>query len=139
MVLYGQFRDAYNENQALIEKSVSQQGRLVTRALVPVLSDLANDDISPGAFDDALSRLSGHNMMVRVLFRPNALSSANDFYFVAASPSMTELQLAGLRQDLVQQGILGRLAPSLRQELRRGDPLPHRRKAPTRSSPRWAR
>ena len=112
VVLYGQFRDAYNENQALIEKSVSQQGQLVTRALVPVLSDLANDDISPGAFDDALSRLSGNNMMVRVLFRPNALSSANDFYFVAASPSMTELQLAGLRQDLVQQGILDRLAPS---------------------------
>ncbi len=112
VVLYGQFRDAYNENQALIEESVAQQGRLVTRALGPVLADLANDEISPAAFNEAVNRLSGETMMIRVLFRPNALSSANDFYFVAASPTMAEEQLAGLRQDLLRQGILTRLAPS---------------------------
>ena len=110
--LYGQFRDAYNENQALIEKSVAQQGRLVTRALGPVLADLANDEISPAAFEETLNQLAGDNMIVRILFRPNALSSANDFYFVAASPTMTKAQLTGLRRDLLRQRILARLAPS---------------------------
>ncbi len=112
IVLYGQFRDAYSENQALIERSVVQQGRLVTRALVPVLTDFANDAISPAVFNETLNSLVGGSMQVRVLFRPNALSSANDFYFVAASPTKTDLQLAGLRQDLLRERILTRLAPS---------------------------
>ncbi len=112
VILYAQFRDAYRENQELIEKSVRQQGRIVSRALAPILVDLATDDVSPAELSGILATLSGDSMSVRVLYRPNALSAPNEFYFVAASPAMSAEQLTRLRQDLLRQSLLDRLAPS---------------------------
>ncbi len=112
-ILYEQFRDAYSENQRLIEQSVQEQGRLITRAISPILTKSTDDGGVPSAVDigQTLEQLTGGNTMVRILFQPNN-AEAEGFYFVASNPSVSTGYLTQVREQLAREGVLERLAPT---------------------------
>ncbi len=113
LILYYQFQNAYTDNQKLIEQSVSEQGRLITRALTPLLTVTDNGPLPTSReFSQVLQQLTAGEIMVRILFRPAATTGAEGFYFVAANPIVSLGYLAQVRQELESQGVLARLAPS---------------------------
>lgn len=112
-ILYVQFRDAYSENQRLIEQSVQEQGRLITRAITPILTKSAEQGGVPSATDigQTLQQLTGGGTMVRILFQPEN-AEAEGFYFVASNPAVSTGYLTQVRDELARQGVLERLAPT---------------------------
>ena len=113
VILYRQFQDAYSENQRLIERSIQEQGRLITRAIDPLL--LRSDQGSPptpSELREALYQIAGDDITVRLLFSPQAAGDTESFYFVVATPKMSSQLLAETRQELIAQGVLDRLAPT---------------------------
>lgn len=113
IILYSQFQEAYSDNQRLIEQSVQEQGRLIMRAIEPLL--VADGESLPtlGQFSDALEQIADGEILVRVLFRPVAASTGADaFYFVAATPLVSRALLAEVREELLSQGVLDLLAPT---------------------------
>ncbi len=113
LILYYQFQNAYTDNQRLIEQSVAEQGRLISRALVPLLTDPDGGTLPTSSeFSRTLQQLTAGEIMVRILFSPVATTGAEGFYFVAANPVVSLGYLAQVRQELDRQGVLERLAPS---------------------------
>ena len=114
VILYTQFRDAYDENQKLLVQSVREQGLLIARALRPLLSsgEGSNKMPSPTDLSEALSRLSGGQITLRVLLQPASSAGSEEFYYVAAAPAVTPADLAVEREELVRLGVLEKLAPS---------------------------
>ncbi len=113
VILYRQFQDAYSENQRLIERSIQEQGRLITRAIDPLL--LRSDQGSPptpSELREALHQIAGDDITVRLLFSPQLGSGTESFYFVVATPTMSNQLLAETRQELIAQGVFDRLAPT---------------------------
>ncbi|MHA1563843.1 MAG: sensor histidine kinase [Alphaproteobacteria bacterium] len=113
LILYFQFQNAYTDNQKLIEQSVAEQGRLVTRALTPLLTVPDGGPMPTSReFSQVLQQLTGGEIMVRILFSPATTSGAEGFFFVAANPVVSLGYLAQVRQELDRQGVLARLAPT---------------------------
>ncbi len=112
-ILYNQFRDAYGENQRLIEQSVQEQGRLITRAITPILAASADQGGIPSAADlsEMLQQLTAGDTAVRILFQP-ANAASEGFFFVAANPEVSNSYLVRVRDELAGQGVLERLAPT---------------------------
>lgn len=113
-ILYNQFRDAYGENQRLIEQSVQEQGRLITRAITPILAAADDHGGIPSAADlgQMLQQLTGGETAVRILFQPKSNVAPEGFFFIAANPVVSNTYLTRVRDELARQGVLERLAPT---------------------------
>jgi len=112
VILYDQFRRADDEKQALLLRSVREQGRIMAQALLPILS--ANDRPALPQVGRELSRFADDLTTVKLLFKP-----ANDsgFFYIASSPVVPSAQLDIEREKLRQQKVLDRLAETCEGEL----------------------
>ncbi len=59
-----------------------------------------------------MHQIAGNDITVRLLFSPHAAGNTESFYFVVATPTMSDQLLAETRQELISQGVLDRLAPT---------------------------
>jgi len=108
IILYTQFREADEDKQALLLEGVNQQALLVTQAMRPLLEERAQ----PLSSDlmAAIGHLATEDTSIKVLFRPQGESHPDSFYYIAAAPEAPLLFLQGERDQLIELGVLDRLA-----------------------------
>ncbi len=107
ILIYQQFHAADQEKRELLLQSAQLQGELLARALASLLDD-AEGSI-PADLSERLAALAEGDARVRLLLRPRGVSGAYGFFYVAAAPEVTTAPLERERQELIEQGILGRL------------------------------
>lgn len=112
VLIYEQFRQADQERQVLLLRSAQQQGQLIARALEPLLPTADGPQLA--RLGPALARFADDNTRVRLLLRPQAVTSktGEGFFYVASAPAVATAMLDLERQRLIEQGVLVRLAAS---------------------------
>lgn len=113
-IVYQQFRDGFAENQRLLLQSVQDQGRLVARAIEPMLVERTGEAeaLLFGRLGDELERLADDGVAVRLLLHPEAATAIDEFYYVASSRPLSEGYLEQERAELLQQRVFDKLVPS---------------------------
>ncbi len=112
LIVYDQFRRADAAQQALLLRSVREQGRVMQKALLPLLS--ATEGASLPAIGREIGRLSDSMTNVKLLFAPTGQQSV---YYVASWPTVPAEQLHVEQERLQRQGILDRLSATCEGEL----------------------
>jgi len=112
--VYQQFRDGFAENQRLLLQSVQDQGRLVARAIEPMLVERTGEAeaLLFGRLGEELERLVDDGVAVRLLLHPEAARAIDEFYYVASSRPLSQEYLEQERAELLQQRVFVRLVPS---------------------------
>jgi len=110
ILLYGEFRAADAEKNALIGRSVQEEGRLIARSLLPLLESFQGG--TANQLVEALERLSQGPTKVKLLFRPQIASDPESFFYVASVPRVSNTYLEEERQELLNTGLLAKLAES---------------------------
>jgi two-component system sensor histidine kinase ChvG len=110
ILIYQQFRGADEDKQTLLLQSAQQQGKLIARALEPMLQK-ADSTMLP-RMGDELARFADENTRLKLLLRPRSVPGAQGFFYVGAAPLTSNASLDLERQRLLEQGILARLADS---------------------------
>ena len=112
--LYIQFRNAYEQGQALLLRSVRDEGRVISQSLLPTLQNATIETLPElGA---SLSRFAGEVTTVKLLLAPTGAGS-DGFYYVASWPAVAPTNLQAERSTLAQQGVLDRLAQNCQGEM----------------------
>jgi two-component system sensor histidine kinase ChvG len=112
--LYIEFRNAYEESQQLLLRSVRDEGRVISQSLLPLLQDADIDSLPHlGA---SLSRFAGEVTTIKLLLAP-AGAGSDGFYYVASWPTVAPTNLQAERSTLAQQGVLERLVQNCRGEM----------------------
>ena len=114
VILYDQFLEAYDQNQRLLMRGIQEQGRLIVRAIAPLLNR-ANDAGSLPERDEInalLGRLAADDVTIRVLVEPREAAPATSFFYFAAAPQVSPARLEEERDELERLGVLAQLAPS---------------------------
>lgn len=113
-IVYQQFRDGFAENQRLLLQSVQDQGRLVARAIQPMLVERTGEAeaLLFGRLGEELERLADGGVAVRLLLHPEAATAIDEFYYVASSLPLSEGFLEQERVELLQQRVFEKLVPS---------------------------
>src|SRR6516165_4743605 len=99
--LYLQFSSAHQDSQELLLNSVRDEGRVISKSLLPLLET---------ADRGSLPELGHH--LARV-----AGAGSVGFYYVASWPAVAPSHLEAERETLARQGVLDRLAQNCRDEL----------------------
>ncbi len=107
LLIYQQFNAADRERQTLLLRNAQQQGELIAQALLSRLTS-ATTGIPIGLTAD-LERLVGDDFRVKLLLRPEQLPIDDGFFYVAFAPSVPRSLLDREREQLISEGILGRL------------------------------
>ncbi len=107
ILVYHQFLAADREKQELLLTDAQLQGELIARALGRYLQN-AETGIPTEIVED-LAQFVDSDARVKLLLRPAAVPSALGFYYVAAAPPVPSAFLDREREELLEQGILGRL------------------------------
>src|SRR3546814_15780009 len=83
-ILYDVFREADATKNALLIRSAQEEGRLITLALRPMLSNAAapSTDLA-----DVLGDFAAGGRSIKLMFRP-AGDAAAGFFYIAASPTV---------------------------------------------------
>ncbi|HJU20187.1 MAG TPA: HAMP domain-containing sensor histidine kinase [Stellaceae bacterium] len=113
IILYGQFRSAYDESQKLLLRSVRDEGRAISESLLPWLKT-ADSGALP-ELGQHLARFAGEVTTIKVLFAPARTSGG--FYYVGSWPLVQPPNLAAERETLARQGVLAHLARDCRGEM----------------------
>lgn len=112
--LYIQFRNAYEQGQELLLRSVRDEGRVISQSLLPMLQNATIETLPElGA---SLSRFAGEVTTVKLLLAPTGAGS-DGFYYVASWPAVAPTNLQAERSTLAQQGVLDRLAQNCQGEM----------------------
>jgi two-component system sensor histidine kinase ChvG len=111
VILYWQFKAADEEKQALLLRSVREQGRVLGQALLPLLS--ASERQSLPQLGRELARFADDVTNIKLLLAP----PGGGFFYIASSPVVPPAHLDIEREKLQQQGILDSLAASCEGEL----------------------
>lgn len=109
LLLWWQFERAERQQALLLHNAVDQNGRLVAAMLRPHFAKFQNE--SPSALTDALAGAALVNTNVKILVRL-ADAKPDDFIYIASAPALSSSYLKQERRDLIQSGILQRLAPT---------------------------
>ena len=112
--LYVEFRDAYEESQELLLRSVREQGRVISQSLLPLLQDATVASLPE--LGSKLDKFAGELTSIRLLLAP-AGGAGEGFYYVASWPMVASSNLQAERNTLAQQGVLDRLAQNCRGEM----------------------
>ena len=115
LILYGAFADADAEKNAMLHRSVREQGRLLAEGVRPFLESF--DGRSIIALNTALNRLADRRLKVRLLFQPRKQPANPGFYLIAAAPEAPTDQLDRERQELLDLGVLDKLPASCEGDL----------------------
>jgi two-component system, OmpR family, sensor histidine kinase ChvG len=114
--LYLQFSSAHHDSQELLLNSVREEGRVISKSLLPLLETA--DHGSLPELGNHLARFAGEVTTIKVLLSPAGAGPASDgFYYVASWPAVTPGNLQAERETLARQGVLDRLAQNCRGEL----------------------
>ena len=105
--LYNEFREADQEQQSLLLKSVREQGRLMAESLRPLLEQEGASPLL--SLPKEVKRLATPSTGVKVLYRPKDQSGAEGFFFIAAEPAVPPAFLEREREALIERGVLGNL------------------------------
>ncbi|HEU0070601.1 MAG TPA: ATP-binding protein [Alphaproteobacteria bacterium] len=109
LIIYSQFRDADEEKNALLLRSVREQGRLVAQALTPLLTSA--DAAALPKLRQGVEKVVDGPLKVRLLLRPQSAEPDNFFYMASVPPVAADL-LQRERKELLETGILERLRGS---------------------------
>jgi two-component system sensor histidine kinase ChvG len=112
LILYGQFRAADQEKQSLLLRSVREQGRIMSQALLPILA--VSDRPALAQLGRELERFADDVTNVKLVFKP---AKDPGFFYIASWPTVPASHLEIERDKLQQQGILDQLAQSCAGEL----------------------
>ncbi len=112
--LYIQFRNAYEEGQKLLLRSVRDEGRVISQSLLPLLETA--DIASLPKLGASLTRFAGEVTTIKLLLAPVG-AGRDGFFYVASWPSVAAANLQAERTTLAQQGVLDRLAADCRGEM----------------------
>lgn len=114
--LYLEFRSAYEESQALLLRSVRDEGRVISQSLLPQLESA--DSGSLPELGTHLAQFAGEVTTIKLLFAPAGVGAGSGgFYYVASWPEVGPSNLEAERETLLQQGVLDRLAHDCRGEM----------------------
>lgn len=108
-VLWWQFQRAEHQQSVLLHNAVDQTGRVIAAMLRPHFARFQSEP--PGALADALAGAALVNTNVKVLVRLKD-GGPDDFLYIASAPPLPSAYLKKERRDLIQSGILQRLAPT---------------------------
>src|SRR5216683_2181382 len=111
LILYAQFKAADEEKQALLLRSVREQGRLIGQALLPLL--VAGDRQGLPQLGHELARFADDHTNIKLLLAP----PGGGFFYIASSPAVPPAHLDIEREKLRQEGVLDNLAASCEGEL----------------------
>ncbi len=109
LILWWQFQRAEHQQAMLLHNAVDQTGRVIAAMLRPHFTHFLEE--APGALSDALAGAALVNTNVKVLARLKG-ASPDDFIYIASAPPLPAAYLKQERRDLIQSGILQRLAPT---------------------------
>jgi two-component system, OmpR family, sensor histidine kinase ChvG len=114
--LYLEFRQAYEESQELLLRSVRAEGRTISQSLLPFLETADNATLPE--LGSHLTRLASEVTTIKLLLKPASSNPGNDaFYYVASWPAVTQSNLQAEHATLAHQGVLERLAGNCRGEM----------------------
>jgi two-component system sensor histidine kinase ChvG len=113
IILYSQFRSAYEESQRLLLRSVRDEGRAISESLLPWLKTADSSALPQLGLH--LARFAGEVTTIKVLFAP--AGTQGGFYYVGSWPAVRPQNLAAERQTLARQGVLDRLAHNCQGEM----------------------
>jgi len=111
LILYSQFKAADEEKQELLLRSVREQGRLLGRALLPLLSTPERPDLP--SLQHELARYADDVTNLKLLLAP----PGGGFFYIASWPVVPTDHLDVEREKLQQQGILDTLLQTCQGEL----------------------
>ncbi len=109
VILWWQFERAEIQQRTLLHNAVQQTGRVIAAMLRPHFANFQNE--TPKALADALAGAALVNTNVKILVRL-AGSKPDDFIYIASAPPLPATYLKKERHDLLQSGVLQRLAPT---------------------------
>jgi two-component system sensor histidine kinase ChvG len=112
LIVYQRFSEADEAQKALLLRSVRDQGRVMTQALVPVLSDSIHPDLPQ--LSRVLARFANDITNVKLLFSP---ADRPGFFYVASWPTVSSAQLSAERDELEREGVLDRLGATCQGDL----------------------
>lgn len=113
IILYSQFRAAYEDSQRLLLRSVREEGRTISESLLSWLKSA--DSSALPELGSHLARFAGEVTTIKVLFAPAGTNGG--FYYVGSWPAVRPQNLAAERATLARQGVLERLARNCRGEM----------------------
>src|SRR5262249_44408614 len=114
--IYLQFSSAHHDSQELLLNSVRDEGRVISKSLLPLLETA--DRSSLPELGHYLARFAGEVTTIKVLLAPSDAGAGSDgFYYVASWPAVAPSNLEAERETLARQGVLDRLARNCRGEL----------------------
>jgi two-component system, OmpR family, sensor histidine kinase ChvG len=103
VIVYNELRDADQQQQQLLVKSVRDRGRLVAESLRPLLD--RDQAAAVLKLSRAIEPLATPDLNVKVLFRPETSTGESGFYYVATAPPVPMAYLESERVDLMASGI----------------------------------
>ena len=107
IILYIQFQEADGDKRVLLLESVREQGRLLAANLRPTLE---RTDPSPLlTLPEEVKQLATDHTGVKVMFRPDGATGAENFFLVAVEPAVPPAALQEERNRLVERGVLDNL------------------------------
>ena len=116
LFLYLQFSKAHQDSQELLLNSVRDEGRVISKSLLPLLETA--DRGSLPELGHHLARFAGEVTTIKVLLAPADAGAGSDgFYYVASWPAVAPSNLDAERETLARQGVLDRLAQNCRGEM----------------------
>src|SRR5215467_11879359 len=114
--IYLQFSSAHHDSQELLLNSVRDEGRVISKSLLPLLETA--DRSSLPELGHYLARFAGEVTTIKVLLAPSdAGAGTGGFYYVASWPAVAPSNLEVERETLARQGVLDRLAQNCRGEM----------------------
>ena len=89
---FGHYTEQFGASMAVSElllQSVQQQGRLIVRAIEPILHEPGDEagKSLPVRLNATVERLAQTDVRIRALFRPANVVGVKGFYYVAAAPA----------------------------------------------------
>ena len=116
IVLYLEFRRAYEESQELLLSSVRAEGRAISQSLLPLLETI--DNFALPDLGRHLAPFASEVTTIKLLLRPaDASAGGNVFYYLASWPAVTQTNLQAEHDTLAQQGVLERLGENCSGEM----------------------
>jgi two-component system, OmpR family, sensor histidine kinase ChvG len=109
LILWWQFQHAERQQALLLHNAVDQTGRVIAAMLRPHFAHFEEE--SPSALSDALAGAALVSTNVKVLVRLKG-AKPDDFIYIASAPPLPAAYLKKERHDLIQSGILQRMAPT---------------------------
>lgn len=107
VVIFIQFKHADQEKNELLLRNAQEQGYLVARALTPLLEKF--DGKAANEISVKVQEFSAGRSNIKLLYRPISAESLDNFYYVAAAPSVSAEYLREELQALLREGVTGKL------------------------------